>query len=117
VFRIAEFEPFETLGYPSNNSALAKIGTSLFVGFYPTFLSFAAPEEQMEYVVLGHGAINVHINRHDLPQNTNGENNFTSLCVYRFHTTLGINQDDRSEFILADAHGKSYLYHICRYSD
>jgi hypothetical protein len=117
AFRIATFEPFETQTYPSNKPALTKIGTSLFVGFYLTFLSFADPGEQVEYVVLGHGAIDVPASRHDFPQNANAENDFTTLCVYRFHTTLGIIHDDPSEFLLSNSYGEAYLYRICRCLD
>ena len=108
-FKIAKFEPFGAQPHLSSNPPLIKLGSSLFVSFYPTFLSFADPGEKTESIVIGHGPIDANGDLHGLSPNANTQNGVSTLCVYQFDTSLGIIQDGRSEFILSNSHGKVYL--------
>ncbi|KFY52742.1 hypothetical protein V496_08233 [Pseudogymnoascus sp. VKM F-4515 (FW-2607)] len=106
-FRIATFEPFRTQTDLSNKPPLIKIGASLFVGFYLTFLSFADPGDKIESIVIGHGPIHANGVLRDSSNNANAQNDVSTLCVYQFDTSLGVIQDGRSEFLPSNSHETS----------
>jgi hypothetical protein len=105
AFRVATFEPFGTQPKLSHKPPLIKIGSSLSVRSYITFLSFA---DKAESVAIGHGPINAYRD-HDLSHHSNAPNDVNTLGIYQFDTSLGIIPDGRSEFILSNSHGKFYL--------
>lgn len=107
-FRITTFEPLGTQTDLSKKPPLIKIGSSIFVGFYLTFLSFADSGEKMEFVVIGHGPIDANRDLHGSSHNSNAHNDVSTSCVYQFDTSQGIIQGGRSEFLLSNSHGKIY---------
>ncbi|OBT88113.1 hypothetical protein VE02_03549 [Pseudogymnoascus sp. 03VT05] len=98
AFRVATFEPFRTQTDLSDKPPLIKIGSSLSIGSYITFLSFA---EKGESVAIAHGPIK------DLSHHPNAPNDVSTLGVYQLDTSYGIIQDGRSEFILSNSHETS----------
>lgn len=108
LFRIATFEPFRTKSDLSNKPPLMKIGSSLFVSFYPTFLSFENIGETIGSVVVGHGPIDAIRDIHGFSHNANSRKDVSTLCVYRFDPSFGIIQDEKSEFFFSISDGKFY---------
>ncbi|KFY42336.1 hypothetical protein V494_02463 [Pseudogymnoascus sp. VKM F-4513 (FW-928)] len=104
LFEIAAFEPIGSETDLSNKPLLTKIGSSLFIGFYPTFLSFGGLGENMESIVIGHGPIDANANRQGLPHNDNAQIGVSTSSVYQFDTSRGIIQDGGFEFPLLKTH-------------
>lgn len=112
TFNVELVESIARESFPSNESPLVKIGSSCFLGFYPTFLSFVTLGEQRQYAVAGHEAREARSNSHGSPEDTKTDNDISTLCVYQIHRTLGIVQDDRTEILLSETCGENSFYHI-----
>lgn len=109
LFRFTAYEPLQTQTDLSNKPPLIKIGSSIFIDLYPTFLSFVDPADKMVSLVIGHGPTDANGDLSGLSRNSNSNNDISTLRVYQFDSSLGIIQDGRCEFLLSNSHGKVYL--------
>ncbi|KFY28862.1 hypothetical protein V493_02713 [Pseudogymnoascus sp. VKM F-4281 (FW-2241)] len=108
LFRFTAYEPLQTQTDLSNKPPLIKIGSSIFIDLYPTFLSFVDPADKMVSLVIGHGPTDANGDLSGLSRNSNSNNDISTLRVYQFDSSLGIIQDGRCEFLLSNSHERSH---------